>query len=282
MKSKIKGILKQELDWAYIGLFVCLVFAAVGVGLIITGSRGGAFEHISTTILISVLVACFWGFAIFLFIQCLKRLVPYYQSLKALKYGVEDTATICGHTYHSISHRLGRKGLGGFKTYYSVHLRFFDEEGKEIIYKTAHNYNSEQFKQLQSLPKIKIKRYKKTAVIIEEYEDPLDYDFSELPKKLRINSILVVVAAYVSLALIIAGIVWLCVLDYTKTTSGTNWALGIMISGIVLIVISAILKTFIYYETEKFVKNVLPKVRKANRKAQKRERWKEQERNRKR
>lgn len=47
-----------------------------------------------------------------------------------------------------------------------------------------------------------------------------------------------------------------------------------------MILISAIFKTFIYYETEKFVKNVLPNIRKANRKAQKREQCKEKENNR--
>ena len=270
--NKIRTILKQELTWAYVGLFVCLVFTAVGIGLIITGARGGGFNHISSTVFISVLVSCFWGFAIFLFVQCLKRLVPYYQSVRALKLGIEDTATMCGYSYHKISHLRGR--VGTYKPYYSVHLRFFDNE-VEVIYKTAHNYNSDQFKQLQAMTEIKIKRYKKTAVIIEEFEE-LDYDFSELPKKLRIKSILTVVLAYVSLALIIGGITWLCVLDYTNTALGANWALGILICGIVLILISAILKSFIYYETEKFVKNVLPKIRKANRKAEKRERWKEE------
>ncbi|MDE7181928.1 MAG: hypothetical protein K2O41_02695, partial [Clostridia bacterium] len=226
MKNKIKTILKQELIWAYIGLFVCLVFTAVGIGLIIIGVRGSGFSHISSAVFISILVACFWGFSIFLFIQCLKRLVPYYQSSRALKHGIEDIATMCGHTYHSISHLGGRTGT--FKTYYSVHLRFLDNEGNEIIFKTAHNYDSEQFKQLQAMSEIKIKRYKRTAVIIEEFEDSLDYDFSELPKKLRIKSILVVVLAWVSLALIIAGITWLCVLNYTKRTLGTKWALGIL------------------------------------------------------
>ncbi len=138
MKNKIKDILKQELTWAYVGLFVCLVFTAFGIGLIIIGGHGGGFNHISPTIFISVLVACFWGFSIFLFIQCLKRLVPYYQSLSALKHGTEDTATICGYTYRSISHHFGRR-VGLSKPYYSVHLRFLDDEGKEIIYKTAHN-----------------------------------------------------------------------------------------------------------------------------------------------
>lgn len=280
LKSKIKNILKQEIAWAYVGLFVCLVFTAVGIGLVIAGGRGGGFSHISSTIFICILVSCFWGFSIFLFIQCLKRLVPYYQSLKALKHGIEDTATMCGHTYRSISHRT-KGGVGpGRKTYYSVHLRFFDDAGNEVIYKTAHNYDYEQFKQLQSLTKIEIKRYKKTAVIIEEYNDPLEYEFSELPKKLRVKSIWVVVLAWISLAVIIAGIVWLCVLDYTKNDLGKNWALGIFISGIVMILISAIIKTFIYYETEKFVKNVLPNIRKANRKAQKREQCKKKENNR--
>ena len=278
MKNKVKTILKQEITWAYVGLFVCLVFTAVGIGMIISGARGGGFNHTSSTVFICILVACFWGFSIFLFIQCLKRLVPYYQSLRALKYGIEDTATMCGHTYHSISHHIGSSGrFGTFRAYYSVHLRFFDNDG-EVIYKTAHNYDSEQFKQLQAMTEIKIKRYKKTAVIIEEFEDPLEYDFSELPPKLRIKSILVVVLAYISLALIIAGITWMCVLDFTNTELNTQ-SLGIFISGIVLILISAILKSFIIYETEKFVKNVLPKIRKANRKAKKRERWKEKEKN---
>ena len=271
MKNKVKTILKQEITWAYVGLFVCLVFTAVGIGLIIIGASDGGFDYTSWTVFICILVAAIWGFAIFLFIQCLKRLVPYYKSLKALKYGIEDKATMCGYTYHSIGPTNSKYG---YKNYYSVHLRFLDEEG-EVIFKTAHNYDSEQFKQLQAMSEIRIKRYKKTAVIIEEFEDPLEYDFSELPPKLRIRSILVVVLAYISLALIIGGITWMCVLDYTNTEFGGKWAFGTFISGIVLIFISAILKSFIIYETEKFVKNVLPKIRKANRKAKKRERWKE-------
>ena len=272
MKNNIKAILKQELTWAYLGLFVCLVFTAFGIGLIIIWACDGGFTNTSWTVFISILVSCLWGFSIFLFTQCLKRLVPYYQSLRALKLGVEDTATMCGYTYRSIHHYWNRV-LGTH--YFSVHLRFLDEEGNEAIFKTAHNYNSEQFKQLQAMSEIKIKRYKKTAVIIEEFEDPLDYDFSELPKKLRIKTILVVVLAYISLALIIAGITWLCISDYTNMGLDAR-ALGIFISGIVLIGISGLLKSFIYYETEKFVKNVLPNIRKANRKAKKRERRKEE------
>ncbi|MDE6676391.1 MAG: hypothetical protein K2K12_01585, partial [Clostridia bacterium] len=197
--------------------------------------------------------------------------VPYYQSLKALKCGIEDTATICDYSSRAIKHH-GKSNLAwNYHTFYSLKLRFFDDDGKEVLYKTAYNYNQEQFKQLQTMTEIKIKRYKKTAVILEEFEDPLDYDFSELPKKLRIKSILVVILAYVSLALMIAGITCLCIFEYKK------WALGIFISGIVLILISAILKTFIYYETEKFVKNVLPNIRKAHKK----QRWKEKEEHRK-
>ncbi|MDE7159026.1 MAG: hypothetical protein K2N74_05565 [Clostridiales bacterium] len=271
MKNRIKTFLKQELSWAYVGLFICLVFTAVGIGLIITGVRGGGFDHIASTVIISILASCFWGFSIFLLIQCLKRLVPYYQSLKALKHGIEDTATMCGHTYRSISHLRG--SVGSYRTYYSVHLRFFDNEGHEVIYKTAHNYDSEQFKLLQAKSEIKIKKYKNTAVIVEDF-DELEYEFSELPKKLRIKSILVVVLAYISLALIFAGITCLCIFNYTK------WAVGIFVSGIILILISAISKAFINYETEKFIKNELPNIRKANRKAKKRERWKEQEKNR--
>ena len=139
------------------------------------------------------------------------------------------------------------------------------------MYKTAYNYNQEQFNQLYKKSEIKIKRYKNTAVIIEEFYDELDYDFSELPKNLRINSILVVVLAWISLALIVAGIACLCIFEYTP------WAMGIFISGIVLIIISAILKSFIIYATEKFVKKTLPYIRKA----QKRNRWKEKEENKK-
>lgn len=158
-----------------------------------------------------------------------------------------------------------------------MHLPFFDDNGKEVIYKTAYNYNSEQFKQLQAMPKINIKRYKNTAVIIEEFYDPLDYEFSELPKKLRINSILVVVLAWISILLIIAGIIWLCVLNYKGIKGLNNFAFEIFIGGIMLIIISAILKSFIIYETEKFVKNEFP----TTRRIRKQKKWKEMEKNRK-
>lgn len=272
MKNKIKKILKQELTRAYLGLFVCLVFTAVGIGLIVAGIHGGAFDNISSTIITGIFVLLFWGISIILFIHCLKRLVPYYQSVRALKYGIEDVATMCGYTYNLIGHHAGHR-LGLLKTYYSVHLRFLDNEGNEILCKTAHNYNAEQFEQLQKMSKIKIKRHKKTAVIIEEFEDPLDYDFSELPEKLRIKSILVTVLAYISLACIIGGITCLCILDYSKA------GFGILISGAVLLPFSAIFKSFIYFETENFVKNVLPNIRKANGKTIKRENQTEKENN---
>lgn len=266
MKDKNKEILKQELFGAYLNLIVCLVFSAVGIGLIFAGLSGEAFYHISSAIFISVFIAAFLGFSIFLFIQCLKKLVPYYQSLKALKYGQESTATICGHTCHSIKHH-GSSDLWGYHNYYSIHLRFFDDNGKEIIFKTGCIYNQEQFNQLSKLPEITIKKYKNTAVIIEELIDPLDYKFSELPKKLRINTILVVALAWFSLALIISGFVWLCVLDYNDIKGLNNWALGILISGIVLIIVSATLKSFIYYKTKKFVENEPQNIRRAERKS---------------
>ena len=203
--------------------------------------------------------------------MCLKRLIPYFQSLKALKYGTDATATICGHTAHSIKHSgLSNLVAWNYNTFYSIHLRFHDENGNEIIFKTGLNYNQEQFKQLSAIPKIKIKRYKNTAVIVEEFHDPLDYEFSELPKKLRINSILVVTLAWISLGLIISGITWLCILNYRGVEGLNKQALGLLLSGTVLILISAILKTFIYHATEKFVKNELPYARKYAKKLQKR------------
>ena len=178
---------------------------------------------------------------------------------------------------HSIKHH-GRGNLAwNYNTFYSIHLRFFDNDGNEVIYKTGLNYNSEQFKQLSDLTKVKIKRYKNTAVIVEEFHDPLDYEFSELPKKLRINSILVVTLAWISLGLIISGITWLCILNYRGIEGLNKQALGLLLSGTVLILISAILKTFIYHATEKFVKNELPYARKYARKLQKKNRRKEKE-----
>ncbi|MDE6414213.1 MAG: hypothetical protein K2K48_02250 [Anaeroplasmataceae bacterium] len=269
MNKEIKQILKQELTWAYIGLVVCFVFTAVSVGLIIIWVDGSPFP-MSAMIFICIILFLLLGFSVFLFIQCMKRLIPYYQSLKALKYGIEDTATICDYSSMSIKH--GQRGdLGwNYNTFYSLKLKFYIN-GKEVLYKTAHNYNQEQFNQLYKKPEIKIKRYKNTAVIMEEFYDELAYDFSELPKNLRINSILVVILAWISLALIVAGIACLCIFEYTP------WGMGIFISGIVLIIISAILKSFIIYATEKFVKKTLPYIRKA----QKRNRWKEKEENKK-
>lgn len=63
MKNKIKKILKQELTRAYLGLFVCLVFTAVGIGLIVAGIHGGAFDNISSTIITGIFVLIFfWNF----------------------------------------------------------------------------------------------------------------------------------------------------------------------------------------------------------------------------
>ncbi len=184
--------------------------------------------------------------------------------------------TICGSTYRSIKHGGLSNLAWNYKTYYSVHLKFYDDAGNELIFKTAHNYNSEQYKQLKAMPKVKIKKYKNTAVIVEEFYDPLDYKFSELPKKLRINSILVVILAWISFTLIIAGITWLCVLNYRGIEGLNKWALGILFGGIALILISAILKSFVYLKTEKFVKGELRYARKYRKK----KRWKEMENNR--
>lgn len=269
MKIETKSVLKQELSWAYIGLFVCLVFSTCGIGLIVLGTNGGAFKAVSSAIFMCAFSFALLGFAIFLFIQCLKKLIPYYQSLNALKHGTDATATICGHTAHSIKHSGLSNLAWNYKTFYSIHLKFHDENGNEIIFKTGLNYNQEQFKQLSAMPKVKIKKYKNTAVIVEEFYDPLEYDFSELPKRLRINSILVVALGWISLALIIAGITWLCILNYRGIKGLNKWALGILLSGTGLIIISAILKSFIYIATEKFVKNELPYARKYAKKLQK-------------
>lgn len=278
MKNKIKSILKQELSWAYVGLFVCAIFMACGIGLLFIGISGGAFGATSPSIFLCAISFALLSFATFLFIMCLKRLIPYFQSLKALKYGTDATATICGYTAHSIKHSgLSNLVAWNYNTFYSIHLRFHDENGNEIIFKTGLNYNQEQFKQLSAIPKIKIKRYKNTAVIVEEITDPLDYDFKELPKKLRINSILVVILAWISVLLMVAGITWLCILSF-KVIKGLNkYGLGLLISGTILIIISGILKSFIIYSTEKFVKKELPYARKYAKKLQKKNRRKEKE-----
>ncbi len=270
MNKEIKSILKQELFWAYACLFACLVFASSGVGLIFIGFSGEAFNHTSSTIFISILIIALLGFSVFLFIQCLKKLIPYYQSLKALKCGQESTATICGHTCHSIKHHGNSNLAWNYLSYYSIHLKFFDNNGNEVIFKTGCNYNQEQFNQLSKLSEIKIKKYKNTAVIIEKLVDPLDYEFSELPKKLRINSILVVSLAWISVLFIVAGITWLCINNYNGMKGqANNCAFAIFISGIVLIIIGGVLKSFIYYKTEKFVKNQLPYIRARKRKEKK-------------
>lgn len=267
MKDKTKSVLRQEIAWAYVGLFVCFVFFAAGIFLIVNGIRGGA-GNTGSIVFICLGFFGFLGFAIFLFVQCLKRLIPHFKSMKALQHGTESTATICDYRAHYHKNAGNSESPWNYKSYYSIHLKFLDDDGNEIIFKTAANYTAEQFKQLKEKQEIKIKQYKKTAVIIEEFFDPLDYEFHELPKILRINSILVLIMVLISFAVIIAGIVCLCVFDYKK------WTFGLFIGGIVLIFISGILKTFIYVATEKFVKNRLPYIRKYNKKMQKKERKK--------
>ena len=264
MKNNTKAILKQGISLAYILLFASLFFTACSVGIIITTVSNGVFTVIGLAIFVCVLVSAFLFFAIFWFIQGLKMLVRYFQSLRALKHGLDDTATICGYSKIALAHHFN----WGYKFYYSLKLRFFDDAGKEVLYKTGYNYNREQLKQLQAMLSIRIKRYNNTAVIVEEFYD--EYEFDELPKKLKTNSILVLVLAWISIALSVVGIC-LCIFNFSK------WALGILISGILLLVISTVLKAFILSATTKFAKNDLKHVRAAENKAQKRKRWKEME-----
>lgn len=258
MNKKIKKNLKQGLIGAYAGLLVCFVFSAVGIRLM-TIWFDGTPTPVSAIVFICVILSFLLAFSIFLFVQSLNKLIPYFKSLRALKYGVEDTAVLCDYSARSL--KQGRIDHMSHH-FYSLKLKFF-VDGKEVVFKTGYNYNQKQFNQLYEKPEIQIKRYKNTAVIIEEFYDEKDYDFKELPKKLRICSILVVVMAWISLAILISGISCLLIFEYTP------WGLGILISGIALIIISGILKSFVIYTTEKFVKNTLPYIRKAQRRNRK-------------
>lgn len=259
MKNKVKDILKQGNFIAFIVLIASLLFAGFSVGIIITTIRNGLFAQVGPAIIMCILILAFLFCSVYWFVLSLKTLVPYFQSLKALKYGSDDTATICGYSKISQVHN---------KRLYSLKLRFFDDYGKEVLYKTPYNYTKEQFKQLQAMPMLKIKRYKKSAVIVEELTDK--YEFSDLSKKLKIYSISVFAMSWISILLFFGGMV-LYIFYMSKL------ALGMLISGILLLLISTILKAFVINSTDNFVKDELPHVRKVQNKAEKRKRWKEME-----
>lgn len=192
----------SSIRWWFL-LFAGLAFIAVG----------GAFAYFCANLLSGgtgyvifycVFLAVFTGIGLTGVIFALKQLLPYFFDLHALKYGEAGKAVIVSSRTISIS--SGRRSTSGYRTYYSLTLRF-DEDGEEKNYVTRYYYDEKQFEYLTRQNGVDIRYLNGRAVVVQEFPE-FYTKFKDLPRKLQTLSVISLVWFFLSLVLIVSGIVF--------------------------------------------------------------------------
>lgn len=191
----------SSIRWWFL-LFAGLTFIAVG-GAFAYFCRNLLSGGIGYVIFYCVFLAVFTGIGLTGVIFALKQLLPYFFDLHALKYGEAGKAVIVSSRTICISR--GRS-TSGYKIFYSLTLRF-DEDGEEKNYVTRYYYDEKQFEYLTRQNGVDIRYLNGRAVVVQEFPEFYTM-FKDLPRKLQTLSVISLVWFFLSLILIVSGIVF--------------------------------------------------------------------------
>lgn len=234
--KRVKRTLRS-IRWWFL-LFAGLAFIAVG----------GAFAYFCANLLSGgtgyvifycVFLAVFTGIGLTGVIFALKQLLPYFFDLHALKYGETGKAVIVSSRTIIIS--SGRRSTSG-GTYYSLTLRF-DEDGEEKTYVTRYYYDEKQFEYLTRQNGVDIRYLNGRAVVVQEFPE-FYTKFKDLPRKLQTLLVISLVWFFLSLVLIVCGIVF-------SALKMNVLVIVFVLAGVASLIGSVIMRAFLLERAEK-------------------------------
>lgn len=224
--------------WNFL-LFAGLTFIAVG-GAFAYFCRNLLSVGIGYVVFYCVFLAVFIGIGLIAVTFALNQLLPYFFDLHALKYGEAGKAVIVSS--RSICISRGRRSTSGYKIYYSLTLRF-EQNGEEKNYVTRYYYDEKQFEYLTRQNGVDIRYLNGRAVVVQEFPE-FYTKFKDLPQKLQTLLIISLVWFFLSLVLMVCGIVFsalkMDVLDIVFVLTGMASLIG-----------SAIMLAFLNEKAEK-------------------------------